>query len=336
MLTNSCPIAGEYTTYTSKDEGTVSHLCHAPKALHLKKGAPVILNFNITDQLVNGLMGTVEDLQPDVIIVQFPKINKHLRIQRHTFTNYSKQERKNIGTRIQFPLELAFALTVHKAQGLTLDRVCIDCRNMTNSGQIGVSVGRAKAKKGLRIMNFNKYLVRPHPQSVSEYYKGVSAPLKDDCTCCKNADSSSSIGEEEQLKSNDMLLADDQDDEDGPEPVMIYTIKETNVSEKDTTPAELSHTEPFHDIDKDIITDFLSSSMYSTPLTEEQKVFNDCINYLVSHKIELAVFSKNVFSSLKELYHSAIPIDGVAPKDTKLFYKLVGQFLSSDSYKDMV
>ena len=82
----------------------------------------------ISNQRVYGLMGTVADLQPEVIIVNFHTINKHLRIQRHTFTNYSKQERKNIGTRIQFPLELAFALTLHKAQGLTLDRVCIDCR----------------------------------------------------------------------------------------------------------------------------------------------------------------------------------------------------------------
>ena len=36
------------------------------------------------------------------------------------------------------------------------------------------------------------------------------------------------------------------------------------------------------------------------------------------------------------MYHSAIPIDGVAAKDTKLFYKRVGQFLLSDSYQDMV
>ena len=48
--------------------------------------------------------------------------------------------------------------------------------------------------------------------------------------------------------------------------------------------------------------------------------------------MNLRVFTNNLFSSLKELYHSAIPIDGVAPKDTKLLYKLVGQFMSSDSY----
>ena len=132
-------------------------------------------------------------------------------------------------------------------------------------------------------MNFNKYLLRPYPQNVSEYYKGVSAPMKDDCTCCKNSDSGSSIGEEEQWKSNDMILADDEDDEDGPEPVIIDTIQETHFSEKDSTPAELSHTELFHDIDQGIITDFLSSSIYSIPLTE-QKVFNDCIKYIVLHK----------------------------------------------------
>ena len=81
---------------------------------------------------------------------------------------------------------------------------------MTNSGQIGVSVGRANAKK------------RSDPQSVSEYYQGVYAPLNDE-KC--HTDSGSSIGEEEQWKYNDMILADDEDDADGPEPVIIDTIQ---------------------------------------------------------------------------------------------------------------
>ena len=157
----------------------MSRLCHA---LTLEEMCTCYTQHQYYRPACEWIDGTVVDLQPGVVTFNFQKTNKPVNIHKHTFTNYSKQESKNMGTRIQFPLEFAFGLTVHKAQGLALNRVCIDCRNMTNSGQIGVSVGRAKAKRVLRIINVNKYLLRPHPQSVCYYYQGLSAPLKEDCT----------------------------------------------------------------------------------------------------------------------------------------------------------
>jgi len=49
------------------------------------------------------------------------------------------------------PLSLAYALTVHKAQGLTLESVIVDCRNIRQPGQLGVAVGRAKTREGLQL-----------------------------------------------------------------------------------------------------------------------------------------------------------------------------------------
>jgi len=58
---------------------------------------------------------------------------------------------------MQFPLRLSFALTVHKAQGLTLERVSVDCWSMHQYGQIAVALSRATAKKGLQVKNLVKH-----------------------------------------------------------------------------------------------------------------------------------------------------------------------------------
>ena len=93
-------------------------------------------------------MGIIENITCDVVIVQFSSIKKCVPIRKNTYSILSIT-----GSRIQFTFNLAFALTVHKAQGMTLDLVQIDCRHMSNPGQIGVALGRACSKKGLRIMN---------------------------------------------------------------------------------------------------------------------------------------------------------------------------------------
>ena len=162
--------------------------------LHLKKGAPLILNINITDQLVNGLMVPLLIFNQELLQLIFKRINKHGNIpDTHLPIIQSKSGRiweYVFNSHLSSHLDLQYIN--HKALRLRIVR--IDCRNMTNSGQIGISVGRAKAKRDLRIINVNKYLLRPHPQSVCDYYQGVSAPLKEDCTCCKTSDSGQVFG----------------------------------------------------------------------------------------------------------------------------------------------
>lgn len=80
-------------------------------------------------------------------------------IGKYHFKKYSKKLRKDIGCRIQLPLKLCFAITVHKAQGMTLKRVSIDCRHMFQYEQLVVAISRATKKKGLQILNFSKNLV---------------------------------------------------------------------------------------------------------------------------------------------------------------------------------
>ncbi|KAL3860061.1 hypothetical protein ACJMK2_010230 [Sinanodonta woodiana] len=66
---------------------------------------------------------------------------------------------------------------------MTIYRLKINCTNMTMPGQLGVAVGRAKSKTGLRVQNFRPCLVRSQPQFIKTFYKSQFCPL--DETCCR-------------------------------------------------------------------------------------------------------------------------------------------------------
>ena len=59
-----------------------------------------------------------------------------------------------VATRCQLPLELAWAITAHKSQGMTLPSVEVHCGNEFTSGQLYVSLTRAKESKGLSLVGF--------------------------------------------------------------------------------------------------------------------------------------------------------------------------------------
>ena len=65
-------------------------------------------------------------------------------------------------TRYQFPLTLAWATTIHKVQGLTLDTIVIDMNNSSafSPGQADVAISRVKSFSGLFIKNFNEHAIK--------------------------------------------------------------------------------------------------------------------------------------------------------------------------------
>lgn len=79
-----------------------------------------------------------------------------------------------IATRIQVPLILAWALSIHKAQGQTLDRVKVDLRKVFEKGQAYVALSRATSQAGLQVLNFNERKVMVHPRVVTFYQQLVN------------------------------------------------------------------------------------------------------------------------------------------------------------------
>lgn len=78
-------------------------------------------------------------------------------------------------SRKQVPLILAWALSIHKAQGQTLERVKVDLGNVFEKGQAYVALSRATTQEGLQVLNFQKARVMAHARVVEFYNKLYSA-----------------------------------------------------------------------------------------------------------------------------------------------------------------
>jgi len=78
-------------------------------------------------------------------------------------------------SRKQLPLILAWALSIHKAQGQTLERVKVDLGKVFEKGQAYVALSRATCREGLQVLRFEKHKVMAHPRVVTFYNKLYSA-----------------------------------------------------------------------------------------------------------------------------------------------------------------
>ena len=129
-----------------------------PAELTLKVGARVVVtrNIDVVQGVVNGTIGTVENIQPNLITVRRCKDGELMCVQP------IKHRIKLIGTsciveRQQFPLILAWAVTVHRVQGMTLSSnvfVYMDKTFFAN-GQAYVALSRVKAYDQLHLLSFD-------------------------------------------------------------------------------------------------------------------------------------------------------------------------------------
>ncbi|CAC5389967.1 PIF1 [Mytilus coruscus] len=173
--------------FEAEDDGDLGKLASVavPKQVAVKVGCPVILTVNLSGQLVKGLAGEVRAITHDTVEVYFESSKRRVTFKPFYFTVYDANEKIDVACRTQYPIRLAFALTVHKAQGLTVDRISIDCTQMNQFGQIAVAIGRCTTKKGLHITNFSKRLLRNPPCNILEFYGKEQYLPKVDWSCCK-------------------------------------------------------------------------------------------------------------------------------------------------------
>ena len=152
-------------------------LRHAEKILALKVAAPVILIRNLHSGLFNGTRGKVHALEQNIPPIIYFK-GRLIVAEKCRFEVYDPKSKSILAVRNQYPLKLAFGLTVHRAQGQTLDKVEVDCFSFFAPGQMGVAVDRAVSIEGLRIINYNSAAAHlKHPQSVYDFYATASLQL---------------------------------------------------------------------------------------------------------------------------------------------------------------
>lgn len=140
-----------------------------PHKLILKVGAQVMLlkNINLSTGLVNGARGVITRYADGFPVVQFK--NK---------TEYTAKPEKwiiktpsgGLLTRKQVPLKLAWAFSIHKSQGLTLDCLEMSLSKVFEAGQAYVALSRAQSLDSLRILDFDAKQVYADPV-VLQFYR---------------------------------------------------------------------------------------------------------------------------------------------------------------------
>lgn len=131
-----------------------------PRALHLAEGARVIFLTNNFPTWVNGSTGTVECIEEECVRVRLDDGN--LAFVREHDEPVLDGDLKPIFTVRQFPLMLGWALTIHRAQGATIDRVGVDLEGHFAEGQTYVALSRVRTSDGLFVTgHVTELLVNP-------------------------------------------------------------------------------------------------------------------------------------------------------------------------------
>ena len=142
------------------EEDFPENMYPAEGTLLLKEGAQVMfLKNDIEKRYFNGKIGVVKSLENDEVVVDCDGFD--INVGKETWENSrytlsrgdGKLEQEILGTFTQFPLRLAWAITIHKSQGLTFEKVMIDAGAAFSSGQVYVALSRCTSLDGIVLLS---------------------------------------------------------------------------------------------------------------------------------------------------------------------------------------
>jgi hypothetical protein len=131
-------------------------------SLKLKIGAQVMFvkNDSSAEKLFyNGKIGTVNRIEDKTVFVQCDREDKEITVEALEWTNVKYQlegeaiNETNAGSFAQIPLKLAWAITIHKSQGLSFDQAIIDVSESFAHGQVYVALSRCRTLSGMILRN---------------------------------------------------------------------------------------------------------------------------------------------------------------------------------------
>lgn len=165
--------------------------CLSPEVLKLKVGALVMFTRNNFDEgYVNGTLGTVADYSSDGFPIIEVKGGRRITAR---YADWQIKEGNMVKAMIsQVPLRLAWAITVHKSQGMSLDKAVIDLSKAFEYGQGYVALSRVRSLDGLSLEGINEKALEMHPviveqdgffrhksKELEEQYVGISSEMKE-------------------------------------------------------------------------------------------------------------------------------------------------------------
>jgi len=169
-----------------KKLATWKNMLPISEQLTLKEGVPILFTVNKWGKFVNGERGILRKIEDDYLVVE--KEEEYVRVERHEFDLLDMMvkddgtiETINLATLSQFPLKLAYAVTIHKSQGMSIDNLVCNVDNIFAPSQFYVAISRAVNPRNLKL-DFNKgdltqYLHRVVnvDSRVVEYYKQMKS-----------------------------------------------------------------------------------------------------------------------------------------------------------------
>lgn len=154
-------LPGEMHGFSADTSGEFSEYAFpADKLLHLKEGAQVMFIKNDKGEgkkYYNGKIGIVHSIIGSRIYISFPGEDEPVLLEKEVWRNirYTYDENlgeileDELGTFSQFPVRLAWAVTIHKSQGLTFEKAVVDAGESFAPGQVYVALSRLVSMKGL-------------------------------------------------------------------------------------------------------------------------------------------------------------------------------------------